>query len=112
MRYNNLLYGILCEVRAYAVTVSYHRSTWIMYKKGLLGTWVDNSKVYLTLLLVLKITQLQIKYWYEISLWYIANYVQEEFEDAKGVIRIRKPKDRQHKNKSTNINLQNITQKT
>ena len=41
--------------------------------------------------------------------------MQEEFEDTKGVIRIRKPKDRQHngqEKKSTNINLQNITQKT
>jgi len=70
----------------------------------------------LTLLLVLKITQLQIKYWYEISLWYIANYVQEEFEDTKGVIRIRKPKDRQHngqekkkyKHQSTKHNTENI----
>jgi len=43
--------------------------------------------------------------------------IQEEFEDTKGVIRIRKSKrDRQHngqkkKNKRTNNNLQNITQK-
>ena len=38
--------------------------------------------------------------------------MQEEFEDTKGVIRIRKSqKDRQHngqKNKSTNNDLQNI----
>ena len=50
----------------------------------------------MTLLLVLKITQLQNKYWYDISLRYIANYVQEEFEDTKGVIIIRKPMDREH----------------
>ena len=42
----------------------------------------------------------------------------EEFEDIKGVIRIRKSKDRQHngkkKDKKTNndLQLQNITQKT
>ena len=43
---------------------------------------------------------------------------QEEFEDTKGVIRIRKSKkDKQHndqkkKDKRTNNDLQNITQKT
>ena len=41
----------------------------------------------------------------------------EEFEDAKGVIRIRRWKDRQHNgqkenDKSTNNDLQNTTQKT
>jgi hypothetical protein len=41
----------------------------------------------------------------------------EEFEDTKGVFRIRKLKDRQHngqkkKDKRTNYDLQNITQKT
>ena len=41
----------------------------------------------------------------------------EEFEDTKGVIKIRKSKDRQHngqlkKEKKTNNDLQNITQKT
>ena len=41
----------------------------------------------------------------------------EEFEDTKGVIRIRTSKDRQHngqkkKEKKTNNDLQNITQKT
>jgi hypothetical protein len=40
-----------------------------------------------------------------------------EFEDTKGVIRIRNSKDRKHngqkkKDKRTNNNLQNITQKT
>jgi len=45
-------------------------------------------------------------------------YLKEEFEDTKGVIRIRKSKkDRQHnsqkkKNKRTNNDLQNTTQKT
>ena len=43
--------------------------------------------------------------------------IQEEFEDAKGVIRICKSKDRQHngqekKDKRTNNDLQNITYKT
>ena len=43
--------------------------------------------------------------------------VQEEFQETKGVIRIRKSKDRQHnsqkqKDKRTNSNLQNITHKT
>jgi len=42
---------------------------------------------------------------------------EEKFEETKGVIRIRKSKDRQHNgeknvNKSTNNNLQNTTQKT
>ena len=42
---------------------------------------------------------------------------QEEFEDTKGVSRIRKSKDRQYncqekKYKRTNKNLQNITHKT
>jgi hypothetical protein len=42
--------------------------------------------------------------------------ITEEFEDTKGVIIIRKSKDRQHngqkrKNKSTNNDLQNITHK-
>jgi len=42
--------------------------------------------------------------------------ITEEFEDTKGVIIIRKSKDRQHngqkrKNKSTNNYLQNITHK-
>ena len=45
------------------------------------------------------------------------NIVQEEFEDIKGVIRIRKSKDRQHNGQKkndngTNNNLQNITHKT
>ena len=45
-------------------------------------------------------------------------YLKEEFEDTKGVIRIRKSKkDGQHngqkkKNKRTNNDLQNTTQKT
>ena len=44
--------------------------------------------------------------------------MREEFEDAKGVIRIRKSKkDRQHngqnnKDKRTNNDIQNITHKT
>ena len=43
--------------------------------------------------------------------------VQEEVEDARGVLRIRKSKARQHngpkkKYKRPNTNLQNITQKT
>ena len=43
--------------------------------------------------------------------------ISEEFEDTKGVIRIRKSKDIQHndqkkKDKRTNNDLQNITQKT
>ena len=42
---------------------------------------------------------------------------EEKFEETKGVIRIRKSKDRQHNgeknvNKKTNNNLQNTTQKT
>ena len=42
---------------------------------------------------------------------------EEEFEDTKGVIRIRKSKERQHngqkkKDKRTNNDLQNTTQKT
>jgi hypothetical protein len=42
---------------------------------------------------------------------------KNEFEDIKGVIRIRKLKDRQHndqkkKDKRTNNDLQNITHKT
>jgi hypothetical protein len=42
---------------------------------------------------------------------------KEEFEDTKGVIRIRKSKDRQHndpkkKDKLTNNDLQNTTHKT
>jgi hypothetical protein len=50
--------------------------------------------------------------------WEIFQLYQEEFEDTKGVIRIRKSKkDRQHngqkkKDKRTNNDLQNITQKT
>ena len=40
-------------------------------------------------------------------------FLQEEFEDTKGVIRIRKSKDRKHngrkkKDKKTNNDLQNI----
>ena len=43
--------------------------------------------------------------------------IQEELEDTKGVIRIRKSKDRQHNDqrkndKRTNNYLQNTTQKT
>ena len=42
-------------------------------------------------------------------------YSQEEFENTKGVIRIRKSKDRQHngqkKKYKQHINLQNTTQK-
>ena len=43
--------------------------------------------------------------------------MQEEFEDTKGVIRIRNSKDRRHngqkkKDKRTNNDLQNITHKT
>jgi len=43
--------------------------------------------------------------------------MQEKFEDSKGVIRSRKLKDRQHngqnkRDKRTNNDLQNITQKT
>ena len=37
---------------------------------------------------------------------------REEFEDRKGVIKIRKSKDRQNNDQSTNNDLQNITQKT
>jgi len=41
---------------------------------------------------------------------------EDEFEDTKGLIRIRKSKDRQHndqkkKDQRTNDNLQNITNK-
>ena len=44
-------------------------------------------------------------------------FLKEEFEDTKGVIRIRKSKDRQHngqtkKDLRTNNDLQNITHKT
>ena len=43
--------------------------------------------------------------------------LKEEFEDTKGVIRIRKSKDRQYngqkkKNKRTNNDIQNIAHKT
>ena len=43
---------------------------------------------------------------------FLKEYMQEEFEDTKGVIRIRKSKDRQHndqkkKDKRTNNDLQN-----
>ena len=43
--------------------------------------------------------------------------MQEEFEDAEGIIRIRKSKNRQHngqkkRDKRTNNDLQNTTQKT
>ena len=42
---------------------------------------------------------------------------EQEFEDTKGIIRIHKSKDRQHngqkkKDKRTNNDLQNTTQKT
>ena len=45
------------------------------------------------------------------------NYIYIKFEDSKGIIRIRKSKERQHngqkkKEKRTNNDLQNITQKT
>jgi hypothetical protein len=45
------------------------------------------------------------------------NLLSQEFEDTKGVIRIRKSKDRQHngqkkKDKRPNNDLQNITHKT
>jgi hypothetical protein len=49
--------------------------------------------------------------------WTFLELGQEQFEDIKGVIRIRKSKkDRQHngqqkKDKGTNSDLQNITQK-
>jgi len=48
--------------------------------------------------------------------WTFLELGQEQFEDIKGVIRIRKLKDRQHndqqkKDKGTNSDLQNITQK-
>ena len=44
-------------------------------------------------------------------------FTEEEFEDTKGVIRIRQSKDRQHnskkkKEKKTNTDPQNITHKT
>ena len=44
-------------------------------------------------------------------------YIQEEFEDSKGVLRIRKSKNRQHniqkkKYKRINNDLQNNTHKT
>ena len=47
----------------------------------------------------------------------LAFYIQEEFEDSKGVPRIRKSKNRQHnghmkKNKRTNNDLQQNTHKT
>jgi len=45
----------------------------------------------------------------------IVSHVEEEIDDTKGVIRIRKSnKDRQHngKKKKEKINLQNTTQKT
>ena len=38
--------------------------------------------------------------------------LKEKLDDAKGVIRSRKSKDRQHKAKRTNNDRQNITQKT
>ena len=43
---------------------------------------------------------------------FLKEYMQEEFEDTKGVIRIRKSKDRQHndqkkKDKRTSNDLQN-----
>jgi hypothetical protein len=48
---------------------------------------------------------------------YLSKIIYEEFEDTKGVIRIRKSTDRQHngkkkKDKRTNNDLQNTTQKT
>jgi hypothetical protein len=44
-------------------------------------------------------------------------YIQEKFEDNKGILRIRKSKNRQHniqkkKNKRTNNDLQHNTHKT
>ena len=49
--------------------------------------------------------------------WTIKRHWQEEFEDIKEVIRIRKSKERQHndqkkKNKRTNNDLLNTTNKT
>jgi len=46
-----------------------------------------------------------------------AFYIQEKFEDNKGILRIRKSKNRQHnmqkkKYKRTNNDLQNNTHKT
>ena len=31
-RRSNRLYGVICEFRAYTVTISYRRRTWIMYQ--------------------------------------------------------------------------------
>jgi len=54
---------------------------------------------------------------FTVFVYNLNNYLQEEFEDTKGVIRICKSKDRefngQKKNdKRTNNDLQHITQKT
>jgi len=48
---------------------------------------------------------------------YLSKIIYEEVEDTKGVIRIRKSTDRQHKGKKkkdkrTNNDLQNTSQKT
>ena len=41
-----------------------------------------------------------------------AIYIQEEFEDNKGVVRIRKSKNRQHNIQKKKYDLQNNTHKT
>jgi len=40
--------GVICEVSAYTVTISFSRSAWITYQKGLLGPWHYNTDVYFT----------------------------------------------------------------
>jgi hypothetical protein len=47
---------VLCDVYAYTITVAIHASG---TRKALLGPWLNNAEVYLTLLLEIKITQLQ-----------------------------------------------------
>ena len=43
---------------------------------------------------------------------FVANQIPDEFEYPKGMIRIRKSKDRQYNGQMTNYHLQNITNKT
>ena len=61
-----------------------------------------------------------LKNYHKNSVWqetFSGSHVLEEFEDTKGVIRIRKSNDRKHngqkkKNKRTNNDLQNNTHKS